>query len=69
MAKSVDPDQMTHFVVSALGLHCLQRPICPSTLGYYGSPFFQKKWCAMTLPSQGSHDSTTCFIITYLQML
>ena len=31
MANSVDPDQMPHSVASHLGLHCLQRPICPHT--------------------------------------
>ena len=30
MAKSVDPDKMLLFVASDLGLHCLQRPICPN---------------------------------------
>ena len=35
MANSVDPDQMPHSVASDLGLHCLQRPICPNK-GYYG---------------------------------
>ena len=29
MANSVDPDQMPHSVVSNLGLHCSQRPVCP----------------------------------------
>ena len=28
---SVDPDQTQHYVASDLGLHCLQRPICPNT--------------------------------------
>ena len=37
MTNSVDPDQMPHYAASDLGLHCLQRPICPTTLGYYGS--------------------------------
>ena len=36
MAIIVDPDQMLHSGVSDLGLHCLQRPICPNTLGYHG---------------------------------
>ena len=36
MANSVDPDQMPHSVASDLGLHCLPRPICPDTWGYYG---------------------------------
>ena len=36
MANSVDPDQMLHSAASDLGLHCLQRPICPSTEGNYG---------------------------------
>ena len=31
IANSVDPDQMPHFVASDLGLHCLQRPLCPNT--------------------------------------
>ena len=30
MANSVDPDQMPHYAASDLGLHCLQRPICPN---------------------------------------
>ena len=38
MANSVDPDQ-THSAASDLGLHCLQRPICPNTWSYY-STFF-----------------------------
>ena len=36
MANRIDPDQMLHSVASDLGLHCLQRLICPNTLGYYG---------------------------------
>ena len=36
MANRVDPDQMQHSAASDLGLHCLQRPICPNTKGYYG---------------------------------
>ena len=32
MANSVDPDQTSHFVASDLGLHCMQKPICPNTL-------------------------------------
>ena len=31
MANSVEGDE-----ASDLGLHCLQRPICPNTYGYYG---------------------------------
>ena len=34
MANSVDPDQMLHSAASDLGLHCLQRCICPNTSGY-----------------------------------
>ena len=33
MANSVDLNQMLHFAASDLGLHCLQRPICPNTMG------------------------------------
>ena len=29
MANSVDPDQTLRSAVSDIGLHCLQRPICP----------------------------------------
>ena len=35
IANSVDPDQTPHSAASDLGLYCLQRPICPNTLGYY----------------------------------
>ena len=35
MAGSIDPDQMPSSAASDLGLHCLQRPICPNTKGYY----------------------------------
>ena len=36
MANSVNPDQMLHSVASDLGLHCLQKPVCPNTYGYNG---------------------------------
>ena len=32
MANSVDPDQMPYSVASDLGLHCLQRLVCPSSI-------------------------------------
>ena len=35
--NSVDPDQMPYSAASDLGLHCLQRPNCPNTYGYYGN--------------------------------
>ena len=31
MANTVDPDQMPQNAASDLGLHCLQKPICPNT--------------------------------------
>ena len=31
----MDPDGMSHSVVSHLGLHCLLRPNCPNTYGIY----------------------------------
>ena len=34
-ANSVDPDQPPHSAASDLGLHCMQRSICPNTSGYY----------------------------------
>ena len=39
--QTVDPDQMTHFAVSDLSLHCLLRPVCPNTYGYYGNMYRQ----------------------------
>ena len=42
MANSVDPDQMPHSMAFDLGLYCLQRPICPTTKGYYGILFAQE---------------------------
>ena len=36
MANSVDTGQMQRFAPSELGLHCLKRPVCPNTKGYYG---------------------------------
>ena len=35
MTNSVNPDQMLHSAASDLGVHCLQRLICPNTEGYY----------------------------------
>ena len=42
MANSVDPDQVPQNVASDLGLHCLLRPVCPSTHHgmYYGGVFW-----------------------------
>ena len=37
MVNSVDSDQMSHSAVPDLGLHCLLRPICLNTSGYYGN--------------------------------
>ena len=37
MTNSVDPEQTLQSAVSDLGLHCLQRPACLNTLGYYSS--------------------------------
>ena len=36
MANSVDSDQTPQAAASDLGQHCLQKPICPNTKGYYG---------------------------------
>ena len=36
MANSVDPDETPRSAASHLGLHCLFRPVCPSTYGIYG---------------------------------
>ena len=37
MANSVDPDQMLHSAAPDLSLHCLHRPVCPVSKGYYGN--------------------------------
>ena len=37
MANSVDPDQRPLSAASDLGLHCLQRPVCPNTWVYHGT--------------------------------
>ena len=37
MANSIDPDQTPRSAASDLGLHCLQKPICPNTKGYYAN--------------------------------
>ena len=36
MANSADPDQMQYSATYDLGLHCLLRPVCPNSKGYYG---------------------------------
>ena len=42
-----DPDQMLHSdsAASDLGLHYLHRPVCPNTLGYYGTLIVLKFDC------------------------
>ena len=37
MANSIDTDQTPHFEESDLGPHCLRRPVCPNSYGYYGN--------------------------------
>ena len=37
MENSVDSKQMLHFAASALGLHCLLRPVYSNISGYYGT--------------------------------
>ena len=44
MANSVDPDQMLHCAAFDLNLHCMKRPICANTLGYYG---IKLPYCAL----------------------
>ena len=39
MANSVDPDHRPRTAASDVGLHCLQRAICPNTKGYYDNYF------------------------------
>ena len=38
MANGLDPDQTPHFAAPDLGLHCLLRPVWPSTKEKYGEP-------------------------------
>ena len=56
MAHSVDPDQMLHSAASDLGLHCLQRRMCPNTLGYAAAHCTES--FNITLPSPG-YDSNS----------
>ena len=44
MANGVDYDQMPYSAASDLGLHCLQRPICPYTKGYYSNGLYVSIW-------------------------
>ena len=37
VANSVDPEEITHFAASHLGLHCLLRPVCLNTYDKYGT--------------------------------
>ena len=37
VANSVAPDQMPHSVASDLGLHCLLRPVFPTTSSKYST--------------------------------
>ena len=39
MSDSADPDQMSHFAASDLGLHGIHSPVCPNTSG---NVFIQK---------------------------
>ena len=41
-AHSGDPDQTPSAAVSDQGLYCLLGPVCPNTLGEYGSLFNSK---------------------------
>ena len=41
MANSVDPYQMLYSAASDPGLHCLQRPICLNTKGYYSNLYLE----------------------------
>ena len=36
VASSVDPDLTPQNAASDPGLHCLPKPVCPKTWGYYG---------------------------------
>ena len=45
MANNVDPDQMPHYAASDLGLRCLLKPVCPSTLRKCGG--FSQAWAHM----------------------
>ena len=40
MANSVDPDQMSHYGASDLGLHCLLKPPCLKTKSKNGDCFY-----------------------------
>ena len=48
MANSVDPDLMQCSATSDLGLHCLQKPTCPNTKGFYGK-YCKIHYCIYTI--------------------
>ena len=64
MANSVDPDKTPHSAASDLGLHCLKRPICPNTNGYYGI-LVPWSWRQRDIYGKRSKlTSTMCTILT-----
>ena len=54
MANNVDPNQMPHYAASDLGLHCLQRPICPNTQHFVFSDRPDVKFYTDNMPERFS---------------
>ena len=61
MAISEDPDQMLS-AVSDLGVHCLLRPVCPSTYDYYGI-IMKMDYTALSETSQQSQEKAIILIL------
>ena len=64
MANSVDPD-MPYSLASDQDLHCLQRPICPSNLGCYGTCTYFIRSCSQINNLTRSPCLFTLFEIKY----
>ena len=62
MANSIDSDQMLQNAASDLDLYCLQRPVCPNTLGYYSK--YQMAWVTIWRQKK-NNKKTVCGWLNY----
>ena len=72
LANSVDPDEAPRSAASHLGLHCLLRPVCPTTYGKHGTHDTPSHWKANKMTFVTSEDTgpspfrnMTFFTISY----
>ena len=73
MANSVDPDKMLYAATSDLGLHCLQRPICPGAYCYYGISIafemFTQFWQCLILTTKAPRKSASEIVVCLYHLL